>query len=231
MKDLANAKSKGENSDPQFVPMTTANDSAIATTSGEELQETNEDVYRHPISDIGCFSGVPTTRNPSIDLFSSFEHSSGDCHVTYSNYANSLSSNLHYPSEIHVQGRTLLDRQLASDNRLSSLVSSDCEAQRLAAENKDSFTNSTALERFQVAGGNLVPPTTSQSMSKLGGNMSFMSLLQDSGATQDGESDVFVDVGFSIPIVTSADGSPSVALVPHTPVLPTILEEMNIDTL
>jgi hypothetical protein len=209
--------------------MTTSSYNAVATTSDEQFPEIREDVYRQPISNIGCFSGVQTTGNAPIDLFSSFKPSSGDCHVTYSNYTNSLSSNLHHLYDNH--GRTHLDRQLASNNQLSSLVNTGCAAQGLVtdAQHNDSFTNSTTVTTFHVTEGNLLPPTTSQNIDKSGRNVSFMSMLQDSATAEVDGSDVFVDSGFSVPIVTSAEGSPSVALVPHTPGLPTILEEMNVD--
>ncbi|XP_062607325.1 uncharacterized protein LOC134269116 isoform X2 [Saccostrea cucullata] len=243
LKELAKAMTNVEISSNSFNPMSTPDVIANTPSSHQGLQ----DVYQHDDQDVvGCFSGVPTTGNSPIDQYPLYNHAAGECNVTYSNFINPVSETQHYPLQAQVGKETFLNRQLEMTNHRSNPVQNEFEnhipntTSTFVSDPFDSispvFTSSTTLAN-QVTCGNPVAPAMSQSlMSKSGGNMSYLSLLRDSCAPLDIGDEAFMDSGFSKPFVkTSGSGTmvriPSDSMVPNTPVLPTILEEMNVEGL
>ncbi|XP_061163385.1 uncharacterized protein LOC133172506 isoform X2 [Saccostrea echinata] len=239
LKELANAMTKVEISSASFIPMPTPDVIANTTSSQQGLQ----DMYHHQDPDVvGCFSEVPTTGNSSIDQYPLYNHAVGDCNVTYSNFINPVLQTQHYPLQAHMEKGIFLDRQLAMSNQQPHPVQNEYENHipNTTTASLDTispaFTCAITLEN-QVTCGNPVAPAMSQSlMSKSGGNMSYLSLLRDSSAPLDIGDEAFMDPGFSKPhIQTTGSGGmvriPSDSIVPSTPVLPTILEEMNVEGL
>lgn len=224
---------KVENSGAPFIPMTTPDVGTVVTTNGYEHEVCRETFYQHNGTEPGC--SVPSTEKSSSYPY--YPHSSGDCNVTYSSYLNPLPqpSHHHYPHHHHHPNPSGQHHHHPNPSGKGGSAIMDNPIPHLAR-------NSIALGSTLATCGNPVVTSSQHSlnlMNQTGGNMSFLSMLRDSTATEMG-AEVLMDLGYSKATNISNGASKasdwpangdleSIAVhtkVPGTPQLPTILEEM-----